>query len=129
MEKRSTLFDVYFETKDVLYHLTLKLIIVPARAFMATIPKESKGVKLDQIVSRSHNPYHKDEMCSSSLKLKNVFNQALHDDWVTVEASLDKVKCSDCFGHFYEGCAVSQHCHFCHLTVWTSAILILKFST
>lgn len=49
----------------------------------------------------------------SRLKIGECFNDCLHDDWVTVEASLDAFQNCDCIGHFYEGCAVSRNFYVC----------------
>ena len=98
--------EVYFESEDDLYFLDIKFSIVAARVFKSL---HASRIRANDQVSINHNPYHEDIIKMSRLKIGECFNDCLHDDWVTVEASLDAFQNCDCIGHFYEGCAVSRN--------------------
>ena len=98
---------VYFENKAVLYILDIKFTIVPARVFKMKYASHIPAN--DQVsINYNRNPYHEDSIKMSCLEIEDCFNGCLHDDWVTVEGSLDAVKNCDCVGHFYKSCAVSM---------------------
>lgn len=106
VNKRDAFVEVFFVTKEDIYHIKLKIIIVPARVFKSMyVPTKEDGQ-----ITFDRNPYKAQDggKCDSG-HLKNLVysNEECHDDWVSVEATLDAMKSIDCLGHFYRGCSLA----------------------
>ena len=103
VSKRHASTTNYFVTKDDIYLLTLKLSLVSAQTFK----KMNRDHENEEVSHAHHNPYLSNGESKNSLKNHDYYNEDCVDDWVTLEASLDKVRTLDCVGHFHRGCKVS----------------------